>query len=141
MTARSSSSLASTSASSRYSLTRPTWARHTWASSRCAGQVDRDPDALDQLEGHGVRVEDRVALLLPAVGVELLAEVALPVHQADAGQGDAEAAGRLQVVAGQDAEAARVLGQGLGDAELGGEVGHAAQRARGRFWNHRGASR
>ena len=75
-----------------------------------------------------MRVEDRVALLLPAVGVELLAEVALPVHQADADERDAEAAGRLQVVAGQHAETARVLGQGLGDAELGREVGHAAQR-------------
>ena len=96
-----------------------------------AGQVDRHPDPVDQLQGHGVRVEDRIALLLPAVGVEVLAEVAEPVHEPDTGQGDAQAAGRLQVVAGEDAEAAGVLGQGLGDPELRGEVGHAAQRARG----------
>ncbi len=92
-----------------------------------AGQVDGDPGPVDGVEGHGVGVEHRVALLLPAVGVELLAEVALPVQQADADERDPQAAGRLQVVAGQDAQAARVLGQGLGDAELGREVGHLAQ--------------
>ena len=129
MTARRSSSLASTSASSRYSATRPTWASQTWASSRVAGQVDGHPDPVDQLEGHAVRVEHRVALLLPAVGVEVLAEVAEAVHQTDADQGDAQAAGGLQVVAGQHAQAAGVLGEGLGDTELGREVGDAPQRA------------
>ena len=77
-----------------------------------------------------MRIEGRVALLLPAVGVELLAEVALPVEQADAGERDAEAARRLEVVAGEDAEAAAVLRERLGDAELGAEVGDVAQRAR-----------
>ena len=74
-------------------------------------------------------VEDDVALPLPTVGLQLLAEVALVVEEADADEGHAEAAGRLQVVAGQYAQAAGVLGQRLGDAELGGEVGHRAQRA------------
>ena len=36
--------------------------------------------------------------------------------------GQAEVVGRLEVVAGQHAEAAGVLGEGGGDAELGGEV-------------------
>ena len=79
-------------------------------------------------QGHRVGVETGVALLLPAVGVELLAEVALLVEEAHAHQRDAEAAGRLEVVAGQDPEAAGVLGQRLGDAELGREVGHRPQR-------------
>ena len=35
------------------------------------------------------------------------------------------------MVAGEDTEAARVLRQGLGQAELGGEIGHAPERARG----------
>ena len=77
-----------------------------------------------------VGVEVGVALLLPAVGVERLAEVAVPVEEADADEGHAEVAGRLQVVAGQHAEAAGVLRERLGDAELGGEVGDRAQRAR-----------
>ena len=96
---------------------------------RLAGQVDADPDALAQREGHGVRVEGGELLLLPAVEAEPLAEVAVAVEEADADEGHAEVGGRLQVVAGQDAEAAGVLGDGLGDAELGREVGHLAQRA------------
>ena len=44
-----------------------------------------------------------VALLLPAVDVEVLAEVALAVHQADADERQAEVAGALEVVAGEDA--------------------------------------
>ena len=95
---------------------------------RRAGQVDLDGVALDRREGHGVGVEGDVALLLPAVAVELLAEVAVGVEEADADQGDAEGAGRLEVVAGEHAEAARVLGEGLGDAELGREVGDRPQR-------------
>ena len=55
---------------------------------RCAGQVDRDAGAVDQGQGHAVRVEDRVALLLPPVGVEVLAEVPEPVHQPDPVSGD-----------------------------------------------------
>ena len=96
---------------------------------RGTGQIHRHPDAVDQLEGHGMGVEHRVALFLPAVGVEVLAEVPEPVHQPDPHQGDAQAAGRLEVVAGQHAQAAGVLREGLGDAELGREVGDTPQRA------------
>lgn len=70
-----------------------------------------------------MRIEDGVVLLLPAVAGERLAEVAVPVEQTDADDGDAEVAGGLQVVAGEDPEPARVLGQGGGDPELGGEIG------------------
>ena len=66
-----------------------------------------------------VGVEDRVVLLLPAVPGERLAEVAVPVEQSHADQRDAQVAGRLEMVAGEDAEAAGVLRQGGGDAELG----------------------
>ena len=78
-----------------------------------AQQRDRQP----------VGVEHRVGLLLPALAGERLLEVAVPVEQADADDRDAEVAGRLEVVAGQDAEAAGVLRQHGGDAELGREVG------------------
>jgi hypothetical protein len=66
-----------------------------------------------------VGVEDGIVLLLPAVSGEGLAEVAVPVEESYADEGYAEVAGGLEVVAGEDAEAAGVLGQGRGDAELG----------------------
>jgi hypothetical protein len=43
----------------------------------------------------------------------------VPVEQADADQRYAEIAGRLEVVAGEDAEAAGVLRQDRADPELG----------------------
>ncbi len=90
-----------------------------------------NPHPVDELQGHAVGVEDRVALLLPSVGIEPLAEVAHAVHEPDAGERDPEAAGRLQVVAGEHAQTARILGQCLGDPELGREVRNAAQRTCG----------
>ena len=62
---------------------RPTSARQTWALHGVAGEVDGDLDAgVDEAERQRGEVGD--ALLLPAVGVEALAEVALGVEQADA---------------------------------------------------------
>ena len=81
-----------------------------------------------QLQRQAVRVEGRVVLELPAVGGQALGEVAGPVEQPDADQRDAEVGGRLEVVTGEDAQAAGVLRQHLGDAELGGEVGDARRR-------------
>ena len=93
-----------------------------------AGQVDVGQQRVAVIvayegDGEGVGVELRVVLLLPAVEVEVLAEVALRVEEADGNEGDALVGGRLQVVAGEHAEAARVDREGLGDAELGREVG------------------
>ena len=112
--------------------------------------ADRDPPhargerlAVGQRQGHegrgavrvaqhrqrqAVGVEHRVALLLPALARDRLAEVAGAVEQADGDDRHAEVAGRLEVVAGEDAEAARVLRQRRRDAELGREV---ADRLRG----------
>ena len=67
-----------------------------------------------------------VLFVLPAVLVEALAEVALAVEEADADERDAEVGGALDVVAGEDAEAAGVDRQRLVQAELGGEVGDRA---------------
>ena len=98
-----------------------------------AGQAEDDlgdgaVGLAQQRERQAVGVEDRVALLLPAVAGQGLAEVAVPVEQADADDRDAEVAGGLEVVAGEDAEAAGVLRQDRGDAELRGEVGDRAGR-------------
>ena len=53
----------------------------------------------------------------------MLAEVAVAVEQADRDDRHAEVGGRLQVVAGEHAEAAGVLRQRVADAELGRQVG------------------
>ena len=98
---------------------------------------DRDPDLgggavllAQQRDRQPVRVEQRVALQLPALTGELLAEVAVLVEQADPDQRDAEVAGGLEVVTGQDAEATGVLRQHRGDAELRGEVGDRPRQRR-----------
>ena len=68
-------------------------------------------------------VDVDVVLVLPALAIEPLPEVALVVIEADADQRHAEVRRALDVVAGEDAEAARVDRQRLVEAELGGEVG------------------
>ena len=93
---------------------------------------------LQQGQRQAVGVERRVVLLLPAVAGQGLAEVAVPVEQADADDRHAEVAGRLEVVAGEDAEAAGVLRQGGGDAELGREVGDGRRARRQLVWYQRG---
>ncbi len=67
-----------------------------------------------------------IALLLPAGLVEVLTEVALLVEQADAHQGHAQVARRLQVIPGQNPQATGEDRQAFGQAELGGKIGHHA---------------
>ena len=62
-------------------------------------------------------------MLLDAVGVDRLAEVAAPVGQAHRHERQPQVAGALAVVAAQDPETARVDGQALVDAVLHREVG------------------
>jgi hypothetical protein len=70
-----------------------------------------------------IGVERRVHRALPLLAVDQLVEVAARVEETDADQREAEIARGLQVVAGEDPQAAGVDGQDLGQAELGGEVG------------------
>src|SRR5207248_4384987 len=93
-----------------------------------AGQVDRDEQRLTVRAEFGDEREVEevvlgVPLLLPAVHVQVLPEVPLAVHQADADERQAEVASALEVVAGEDAEAAGIDRYALVDAELGREVG------------------
>ena len=60
-------------------------------------------------------------------------EVALRIHEPDADERHAEVAGFLAVVAGEDAEAARIDRQRLMEGELRREIG---QRP-GRVWKTR----
>ena len=69
-----------------------------------------------------VRVVPRIALELAVVLVQPLPEVAAAVVEADADERDAELRGRLEMVAGEDPEAAGVDRQALVEAELGREV-------------------
>ena len=96
-----------------------------------AAGVDLDDDGLavradGGLHGELVDVGVEVFLVLPALLVEALAEVALVVEQADADERNAEIGGALDVVAGEHAEAAGIDGERLVEAELGGEVGDRA---------------
>ena len=91
-----------------------------------AGDVDLD-DHIRRVQRQPGGVEAGEALLLVAVGVEPLTEVALGVQQADADERDAEIRRRLEVIAGEDAEAARVLRQRLAEAELRREVGDESE--------------
>ena len=94
-----------------------------WRPSRGVPSASRSSET-----AAAVGSSDRVALLLPAVAGERLPEVAGAVEQPDADDRHAEVAGGLEVVAGEDAQAAGVLRQRGGDAELGREVGDPGGR-------------
>ena len=107
-----------------------------------AGQPDLDLERAavglaQQRDRQAVRVEHRVALLLPALAGQRLGEVAGPVEQAHADDRHAEVGGGLEVVAGQDAQAAGVLRQRGGDAVLGREVGDRRTGRRRPRWPRR----
>ena len=107
---------------------------HPRAQRPAAGHRDADQDLLargvgEQVQRQALGVERRVLLLLPAVERERLAEVAGAVEQADRDQRHAEVARRLEVVAGEDAEPARVVRQDLADPELHREVADRRRQA------------
>ena len=85
---------------------------------RFTGEFERDLLAgVGQCKAMGVEAWE--AFFLISVGVEPLAEVALGVEQPNGHERETEVGGGLQVVAGEDAEAAGILRQGFGEAELG----------------------
>ena len=89
---------------------------------RLAGEVDRDRHVLAH-EPDRFRVDRLVVLGLTAGLVDPLAEVAARVEEADADERDAELGRALEVVAGEDAQAAGVDRQALVNPELHAEVG------------------
>ena len=137
MIGRSASAFSGTSVSRRRTGTRPTWATHTATVRSRPGQRDGDPEGVAAGVGRpeqrqAVEVVVGVGVLLVAVGVDRLAEVALAVEQPDADEREGHVAGRLHVVAGQHAETARVDPERLVEPVLGAEVGDRARRARSR---------
>ena len=108
---------------------------------RAVAGFDRDGDRLavgadGRLHRQVLDAGVEILFLLQAVVVEVLLEIALVVEQADGHERHAEAAGALDMVAGEHAEAAGVDRHRFVDAELGGEIGDRApsrgRRLRGR---------
>ena len=100
---------------------------------RAAGERGGHPEPLAVLGSDGKNrklagLVDRIERLLVAVGVELLAEVSLLVEQPHGHHGNAEVARRLQLVAGDVAEAAGVDRQRLAQHVLHAEVRHGPER-------------
>ena len=100
---------------------------------RPAGQLERDcaacspvPSRTTGKQRHTVQVVVRVEVLLLAVGIDGLTEIAVPVHQADADEGHTQVAGGLGVIAGKHTQTPGVDLQALVPPVLGGEVGHGA---------------
>ena len=93
-------------------------------------QSARRPAPCTRSIGSPYGVVGRVVSCCQPSGGQRLAEVAVPVEQADADERHAQVGGRLQVVAGQDAEAAREVRQHLGQAELHREVGDGVRVGR-----------
>ena len=97
--------------------------RHQPDAGRDVAIGDRHVDGIGCLDGTELLgFVALVALDLVAVG-DVLAEEALAVEQPDSDERDGEVVRRLDVIAGEDAETAGVLGHELGDPELGREVG------------------
>ena len=78
---------------------------------------------LDPAERQAAQVVVGVVVLLVAVGIDRLAEIALAVEQPDADGRQGHVAGGLHVVAGEDPEAARIDPERLVEAVFGAEVG------------------
>ena len=87
-----------------------------------AGEVDLDRDRFTS-KPERLRIECVVVLGLPALFVESLLEVPAAVEEPHADQGHAEVGRGLEVVAGEDAQAAGVDRQPRLEAELHAEVG------------------
>ena len=74
-------------------------------------------------DGHVVPVVLRVGLLLEAVEIQVLLEIALAIEKPHAHQGEPEVRGDLQVITGEHPQAARVHGQRHVKTVFHGEIG------------------
>ncbi len=137
MISRSAGRFAGRCASRSRSGVRPTLTRRTsrWTSRSpiLTVTIGETPAGVGRTStGQVERIDDRVALLLPRVRRERLPEEPLAVEDPDADEGHAEVARGLEVVAREDAEAARVDRQHLGQPELRAEVRDAVASRRER---------
>ncbi len=63
-----------------------------------------------------------ILFVLPAIAIQALTEISLPVKQAHADQRNTKVGSALDVVAGQNSQSARIDGERLMDAKFGGEI-------------------
>jgi hypothetical protein len=77
-----------------------------------------------RFHGQLIDIGLEILLALPAVAIQALAEISLAIKQADANERDAEIGGALDVIAGQNSEAAGIDGQRFVHAKFGGEISH-----------------
>ena len=134
---RSDPSLRGVSVSSSSSGTRPTWTIQTatWTvrPGSSTGTVSGSPSwSATRRIGSAGRVEVGVGVLLVAVRVDRLAEVAVAVEQAHGDERQRHVRGGLAVVAREHAQAAGVDAQRLVEPELGAEVGDRSLEPRRR---------
>src|SRR5207249_543703 len=88
-----------------------------------AAEVEHDDGrssvrGLRKTDGQLVRIEFRVLLSLPPVGVEQLSEISFAIEEADAHERQLQVARGLQDVARENPEAARVDRKRFGQSEL-----------------------
>ena len=88
---------------------------------------ERGPLGERRLQRQQAAIHVDVVLVLPPVAIEPLPEISLVVIQAHADERDPEIGRALEVISGQDAEAAGIDRNGLVEPELGGEVRHQAR--------------
>jgi hypothetical protein len=106
---------------------RPTNSCQTWMKTLPVGSLTVTFRSLpfgvfDRGERQRIEIVDGVAFLLPAVGIEQLPEVALLIEQAEADQRVVLVARGFQMVAGENAQAAGVDRQALGETVFGREI-------------------
>src|SRR5207249_621341 len=68
-------------------------------------------------------LQNLVDIFLPSIGPDALMKISLRINKADAGQRDAQIAGFLAVVAGQNAETAGINRQRGVNSKLSREIG------------------
>ena len=101
------------------------------------GQLHRDFQVvalrvLHRDQRQRIEIVGRIALLLPPVRIEHLPEIPLLIEQPDAHQRVILVARRLQMIAGKDAQTARIHRQALGEAIFRGKIGDQLAVGRGR---------
>ncbi|OPZ97884.1 MAG: hypothetical protein BWY71_01450 [Planctomycetes bacterium ADurb.Bin412] len=80
-----------------------------------------------QPDGHIVKVIFRIRFLLPAVRVQILLKIPLPVEQSDADQRQAQIAGTFEVITGENAQTAGINRQAFVQSELRTEIGYRSR--------------
>ncbi len=95
------------------------------ASRQVNGDLERLAVLIHQAnQREGIKINRNVIRMLPAVFADALGEIAIGIDKANTHQGNPQVAGFLQMVAGENSQAAGINHQGFMQAKLKGEIGH-----------------